>query len=295
MPHPKSPAAPNERENFIVKITCPATTGIVAAVTSFLAERGYYISEMSQFDDEESRRFFMRAVFHFAAGTSDEAALRREFAAVAERFRMQWDLYSSRRPMRVLIMVSKYDHCLSDLLYRFHKGELDMEIAAVVSNHLDLRPMAEREGIRFVYLPVTKENKTAQEKELLKIVEETGTELIVLARYMQILSDDLCGALSGRAINIHHSFLPGFKGARPYHQAYERGVKLIGATAHYVTSDLDEGPIIEQEVQRVDHAYSPDDLVAVGRDTETVALSKAVRYHLQHRVFLNDARTVVFK
>lgn len=295
MPHPKSPAAPNERENFIVKITCPATTGIVAAVTSFLAERGYYISEMSQFDDEESRRFFMRAVFHFATGTSDEAALRREFAAVAERFRMQWDLYSSRRPMRVLIMVSKYDHCLSDLLYRFHKGELDMEIAAVVSNHLDLRPMAEREGIRFVYLPVTKENKTAQEKELLKIVEETGTELIVLARYMQILSDDLCGALSGRAINIHHSFLPGFKGARPYHQAYERGVKLIGATAHYVTSDLDEGPIIEQEVQRVDHAYSPDDLVAVGRDTETVALSKAVRYHLQHRVFLNDARTVVFK
>ena len=295
MPHPKHPAAPNERENFIVKITCPATTGIVAAVTSFLAGRECYISEMSQFDDEESRRFFMRAVFHFAAGAGDEAALRREFAAVAERFRMQWDLYSSRRPMRVVIMVSKYDHCLSDLLYRFHKGELDMEIAAVVSNHLDLRPMAEREGIRFVYLPVTKENKAAQEKELLKIVEETGAELVVLARYMQILSDDLCRAFSGRAINIHHSFLPGFKGAKPYHQAYERGVKLIGATAHYVTPALDEGPIIEQEVQRVDHAYSPDDLVAVGRDTETVALSKAVRYHLQHRVFLNDARTVVFK
>ncbi|MDR1462508.1 MAG: formyltetrahydrofolate deformylase [Azoarcus sp.] len=283
------------RENFIIKITCPAMTGIVAAVTSFLAERRCYINEMSQFDDEENRRFFMRAVFHFTSGDDSEVTLRREFASVAEGFRMEWNLYSSRRPMRVVIMVSKYDHCFTDLLYRFHKGELEMKIAAVVSNHLDLRPMAEREGIRFIYLPVTKENKAAQEKEVLKIVEETGAELVVLARYMQILSDGLCKALSGRAINIHHSFLPGFKGAKPYHQAYERGVKLIGATAHYVTSDLDEGPIIEQEVQRVDHSYSPGDLVAVGRDTETVALSKAVRYHLQHRVFLNEARTVVFK
>jgi formyltetrahydrofolate deformylase len=287
--------APEGRENFIIKVTCPATTGIVAAVTSFLAERQCYISEMAQFDDEENRRFFMRAVFHLTAKDSDEAAIRRDFAAVAANFQMQWDLYSSRRPMRVIIMVSKYEHCLTDLLYRFHRGELEMEIAAVVSNHLDLRPMAEREGIRFIYLPMTKENKAAQEKEFLKIVEETSAELVVLARYMQILSDGLCRALAGRAINIHHSFLPGFKGAKPYHQAYERGVKLIGATAHYVTSDLDEGPIIEQEVQRVDHSYSPDDLVAVGRDTETVALSKAVRYHLQHRVFLNNARTVVFK
>ncbi|MDR3213637.1 MAG: formyltetrahydrofolate deformylase [Azoarcus sp.] len=294
MPHTNSPAT-SERENFIVKITCPATTGIVAAVTSFLAERKCYISEMSQFDDEESSRFFMRAVFHFTTETNDEAALRREFAPVAQRFQMQWDLYSSRRPMRVVIMVSKYDHCFADLLYRFHKGELEMEIAAVVSNHLDLRPMAEREGIRFIYLPVTKENKAAQEKELLKIIEETGAGLVVLARYMQILSNDLCRTLSGRAINIHHSFLPGFKGAKPYHQAYDRGVKLIGATAHYVTPDLDEGPIIEQEVQRVDHTYSPDDLVVVGRNTETVALSRAVRDYLQHRVFLNGSRTVVFK
>jgi formyltetrahydrofolate deformylase len=286
--------ASNDRENFIIKISCPATIGIVAAVTSFLAERKCYISEMAQFDDEESSRFFMRAVFHLTEA-GDEATLGREFAAVAERFQMSWNLYSSRRPMRVVIMVSKYDHCLSNLLYRFHKGELEMDIAAVVSNHLDLRPMAEREGIRFVYLPVNKENKAAQEKELLKIVEETNTELVVLARYMQILSNDLCKALSGRAINIHHSFLPGFKGAKPYHQAYERGVKLIGATAHYVTPDLDEGPIIEQEIQRVDHSYSPDGLVAVGRDTETIALSKAVRYHLQHRVFLNDSRSVVFK
>jgi len=292
---PAPSANAHNRENFVIKITCPATTGIVAAVTTFLAERKCYISEMAQFDDEENQQFFMRAVFHPTENTYDESTLKREFADVAGRFWMTWDLYSSRRPMRVVIMVSKHDHCLSDLLYRFHKGELEMEIAAVVSNHLDLRPMAEREGIRFIYLPVTKENKATQERELLRIVEETDAGLVVLARYMQILSDDLCQALSGRAINIHHSFLPGFKGAKPYHQAYERGVKLIGATAHYVTQDLDEGPIIEQEVQRVDHSYSPDDLVSVGRDTETVALSKAVRYHLQHRVFLNEARTVVFR
>ncbi|MET0289992.1 MAG: formyltetrahydrofolate deformylase, partial [Pseudoxanthomonas sp.] len=198
-------------------------------------------------------------------------------------------------PMRVLLMVSKFDHCLADLLYRHQKGELNMEITAIVSNHLDLRPMAEREGIRFIYLPVTKDTKTGQEAELMKIVDETGTDLVVLARYMQILSNNLCKQLAGRAINIHHSFLPGFKGAKPYHQAFERGVKLIGATAHYVTSDLDEGPIIEQEVQRVDHALRPDDLVAIGRDTETVALSRAVKYHIEHRVFLNGDRTVIFR
>jgi formyltetrahydrofolate deformylase len=192
-------------------------------------------------------------------------------------------------------MVSKFDHCLTDLLYRYHKGELRMRITAIVSNHLDLRPMAEREGIRFIYLPVTAETKAQQEAELLRLVDETGTDLVVLARYMQILSNDLCQQLAGRAINIHHSFLPGFKGAKPYHQAFERGVKLIGATAHYVTSDLDEGPIIEQEVQRVDHALRPDDLVAIGRDTETVALARAVRYHTEHRVFLNQNRTVVFR
>ncbi|MDR0563942.1 MAG: formyltetrahydrofolate deformylase [Azoarcus sp.] len=302
MQHTKPSSAPPRassdaggRENFILKITCAAATGIVAAITTFLAQRKCYISEMSQFDDEGSQKFFMRSVFHFTDAAQDEESIRREFPEVARRFGMEWTLHSDHRPMPVILMVSKYDHCFSDLLYRFHKGELKMDIAAVVSNHLDLRPMAEREGIRFVYLPVTKENKAQQEKALLGIVEETGAELVVLARYMQILSDDLCRNLSGRAINIHHSFLPGFKGAKPYHQAFERGVKLIGATAHYVTSDLDEGPIIEQEVLRVDHSYSPDDLVAVGRDTETVALSKAVRYHLEHRVFLNDARTVVFK
>ena len=282
--------------HYILKISCPATSGIVAAVTTYLADKGCYISEMSQFDDDTSGRFFMRAVFRFNdqyEGDIDE--VEQGFDAVARRFEMDWTLHGTAQPMRVLLMVSKYDHCLADLLYRHHKGEMDMQITAIVSNHLDLRPMAEREGIRFIYLPVTKDTKSQQESALLQIIEETGTELVVLARYMQILSDDLCRQLSGRAINIHHSFLPGFKGAKPYHQAYERGVKLIGATAHYVTSDLDEGPIIEQEVQRVDHAYLPDDLVAVGRDTETVALSKAVKYHLEHRVFLNGDRTVIFR
>ncbi len=283
-------------DHYIIRISCPATSGIVAAVTSFLADSQCYIGEMAQFDDEVSGRFFMRAVFRFNEGfQGDIKAIETGFADVAGRFDMQWELHCASQPMKVLLMVSQYDHCLSDLLYRYHKGEMDMQITAIVSNHLTLRPMAEREGIRFVYLPVTKETKAQQEEELMKIVEETGTELVVLARYMQILSDNLCKKLSGRAINIHHSFLPGFKGAKPYHQAYERGVKLIGATAHYVTSDLDEGPIIEQEVQRVDHTYTPDDLVAIGRDTETVALSKAVKYHLQHRVFLNHDKTVIFR
>ena len=233
-------------------------SGIVAAVTTYLAEHGCYISEMAQFDDEDNGRFFMRAVFRYNTGVSgDTPQLEAGFADVAQRFDMDWSLHSSARPLRVLLMVSKFDHCLADLLYRHAKGELDMQITAVVSNHLDLRPMAERQGIRFVYLPVSKDSKAEQEAALMRIVEDTGTELVVLARYMQILSDDLCRQLSGRAINIHHSFLPGFKGAKPYHQAYQRGVKLIGATAHYVTSDLDEGPIIEQEVQRVDHAYAP--------------------------------------
>ncbi|BAN47173.1 formyltetrahydrofolate deformylase [Metapseudomonas resinovorans] len=282
--------------HYILKISCPATSGIVAAVTTYLAGRQCYLSELAQFDDEITGRFFMRAVFRFNTGAkADIEALRQGFDDVAVPFAMDWELFDGDRPMRVLLMVSKYDHCLSDLLYRHQKGEMDMQVTAIISNHLDLRPMAEREGIRFIYLPVTRDTKAQQEAALLQIVEETGTELVVLARYMQILSDDLCKQLSGRAINIHHSFLPGFKGAKPYHQAYERGVKLIGATAHYVTSDLDEGPIIEQEVQRVDHAYLPDDLVAIGRDTETVALSKALKYHLEHRVLLNGDKTVIFR
>ncbi|MDH4607486.1 formyltetrahydrofolate deformylase [Pseudomonas sp. BN102] len=282
--------------HYILKISCPATSGIVAAVTTYLAGRQCYLSELAQFDDEFTGRFFMRAVFRFNTGAKpDIDALRQGFDEVAVPFEMDWELFEGNRPMRVLLMVSKYDHCLTDLLYRHQKGEMDMQITAIVSNHLDLRPMAEREGIRFIYLPVTRDTKAQQEAALMQIVDETRTELVVLARYMQILSDDLCKQLSGRAINIHHSFLPGFKGAKPYHQAYERGVKLIGATAHYVTSDLDEGPIIEQEVQRVDHAYLPDDLVAIGRDTETVALSKALKFHLEHRVLLNGDKTVIFR
>lgn len=282
--------------SFVLKVTCPAKSGIVAAVTSYLSEAGCYISEMSQFDDEGNGTFFMRAVFRFNDGVvGDLDALQAGFLDVAQRFDMLWELFDCSRPTRVLLMVSKFDHCLRDLLYRHSRGEMEMVITAVVSNHLDLRAMAEREGIRFVYLPVNKDNKLAQEAALMQLVKDTDTDLVVLARYMQILSDDLCRQLSGRAINIHHSFLPGFKGAKPYHQAYERGVKLIGATAHYVTSDLDEGPIIEQEVQRVDHALLPDELVAIGRDTETIALSRAVNFHLQHRVFLNHDRTVIFK
>lgn len=280
---------------YILKISCPARSGIVAAVTTYLAEKQCYISELSQFDDEFTGNFFMRAVFRFNDGCEPNIeSVRAGFDENTTPFNMTWELFSSDQPPKVLIMVSKFDHCLVDLLYRHHKGELDMQITAIVSNHLDLRPMAERQGIRFVYLPVTKDTKAQQEAELMKIVDDTGTELVVLARYMQILSDDLCRKLSGRAINIHHSFLPGFKGAKPYHQAYDRGVKLIGATAHYVTSDLDEGPIIEQEVQRVDHGYHPDALVAIGRDTETIALSKALKYHLQHRVFINRDKTVIF-
>ncbi|SIS67499.1 formyltetrahydrofolate deformylase [Neptunomonas antarctica] len=280
---------------FVFKTTCNASSGIVAAVTSFLFERGCYISELSQFDDTETNRFFMRAVGHIESGESTLMDLNREFPTVAEEFDMEWKLEAASVPCKVLIMVSKFDHCLDDLLYRLRKGELNMEVTAIVSNHLDLRPMAEREGIRFIYLPVTKDNKREQEQALLDVVEETGTDLVVLARYMQILSDNLCTQLKGRAINIHHSFLPGFKGAKPYHQAHTRGVKLIGATAHYITSDLDEGPIIEQSVQLVNHTFSPESLVAAGRDTETVALARAVKLHIESRVFLDDNKTVVFR
>ena len=282
-------------QKYILKASCKAGRGIVAGVTSYLSECGCYISELSQFDDQDSGQFFMRACFHVEAGVADADKLRSGFVAVAERFAMDWQLFDASAPTRTLIMVSKADHCLDDLLYRMHKGELNMEVTAVVSNHQDLRAMVEREGIRFVHLPVSKDNKAEQEARLLEIVKETNTDLVILARYMQILSDSLCRQLQGRAINIHHSFLPGFKGARPYYQAYDRGVKLIGATAHYVTSDLDEGPIIEQSVQAVDHTYGPERLTAGGRDTETMALAMAVKRHTEHRVFVDGNKTVVFK
>jgi formyltetrahydrofolate deformylase len=280
---------------FVLKASCDATSGIVAAVSSYLAQSDCYISEMHQFDDEENKLFFMRAVCRIEGDKNTIESIRAGFDEQVSRFNMKWDIVDKSEPVKVLLMVSKFDHCLDDLLYRHRKGELPMEVTAVVSNHRDLRPMAEREGIRFVHLPVTKDNKAEQEEALLDIIAETGTDLVVLARYMQILSDSLCKKLHGRAINIHHSFLPGFKGAKPYHQAHQRGVKLIGATAHYVTSDLDEGPIIEQSVQPVDHTYSSERLVAVGRDTETVALATAVKMHLEHRVFMYGNKTIVFK
>ncbi len=279
---------------FVLKSSSPAASGVVAAVATYLASRGCYISELAQFDDQESGSFFMRAVCEIKDESHTAESIQQGFDEVALRFDMKFSFYDAKQPVKTLIMVSEYDHCLDDLLYRHRKGELAIEITAIVSNHLTLRPMAEREGIRFIYLPVNKENKPEQEEALMQVVNETETDLVILARYMQILSDKLCDSLRGKAINIHHSFLPGFKGARPYHQAFHRGVKLIGATAHYVTADLDEGPIIYQSVQSVDHTYGPKELTAIGRDTETVALAKAVKLHAEHRVFLDGNKTVIF-
>ena len=283
-------------KHYILTVTCPARSGIIAAVSNYLAEQGCYVNKMHQYDDEVEQHFFCRIEFYLDAEKSpDIKKLREGFAPIVKQFSMDWLICNKDRRMRVLIMVSKEDHCLIDLLYRKNKGQLAMEVTTVVSNHIDLRPIVEREGIRFVYLPINKQNKAEQERRLLELVEETKSELVVLARYMQILSENVCTALKGRCINIHHSFLPGFKGARPYHQAHARGVKLIGATAHYVTSDLDEGPIIEQVVERVDHTHQPEDLSALGRDMENSALAKAVRYHTERRVFVDNIKTVIFK
>jgi formyltetrahydrofolate deformylase len=281
---------------YVLTASCPSRMGTTAAVTGFLASRRFYLIEMHQFDDTLSQRFFVRITFCAVQGEKvDLRLLREEFAPVAQREEMEWRIHDSRERTRVLIMVSNFDHCLEDLLYRHRMGELKMDVTAVVSNHVTLQPTAMRHNLPYFHLPVTPATKAEQERRLLELIDSTRTELVVLARYMQILSDDLCTSLRGRAINIHHSFLPGFKGAKPYHQAYDRGVKVIGATAHYVTHDLDEGPIIEQIVERVDHGYTPDLLVAAGRDSERRALSTAVRYACEHRVFLNGGRTVVFK
>ena len=285
---------PDDINNYIFTGTCRAGSGVVAAVTGYLAERNCYICALEQFDDESTDIFFMRAVFRPQHGSPEIDEIRRAFESVAAEFAMQWQIHDPKVPVKTLIMVSKYDHCLDDILYRLRKGEFNMQITAVVSNHTDLRPMVEREGLRFIHLPVTRDTKPRQEQRLMEIVDETATELVVLARYMQILSNDLTEQLSGKCINIHHSFLPGFKGAKPYHQAFDRGVKVIGATAHYVTSDLDEGPIIEQMLTRVDHNYKPEHLVRVGRDNESIALAKAITYHIERRVFLDGNKTVVF-
>ena len=281
-------------KTYIFTGTCRAGSGVVAAVTSFLAERDCYICALEQFDDESTGKFFMRAVFRLQANSPAIETIKNTFHQVSNTFDMEWHIYDPDVPVKTLILVSKFDHCLDDILYRRRKGEFNMEIAAVVSNHLDLRAMVEREGLRFIHLPVTAETKALQEQQLLELIDETRAELVVLARYMQILSDGLSQQLAGRCINIHHSFLPGFNGAKPYHQAYDRGVKLIGATAHYVTSNLDEGPIIEQVLTRVDHNFKPEHLVRVGRDNECMALARAITYHIERRVFLDGNKTVVF-
>ncbi|QQK63832.1 formyltetrahydrofolate deformylase [Cobetia sp. cqz5-12] len=283
------------KNSYILKVSCPGRVGIVAALGNFMSDRGCFIKELHQFDDQETGRFFSTIEFVFEGDrTFTVDQLKAAFEVTAMSFDMEWEIHDASERAKVLIMVSKYDHCLRDLLYRRATGELMIDITAIVSNHEDLREMAEREGIEFIHLPVTKETKPQQESRLLEIVRGTDTELVVLARYMQILSDTLSKELEGRCINIHHSFLPGFKGAKPYYQAYDRGVKLIGATAHYVTGDLDEGPIIEQMVERVDHAHDPKHLTQVGRDMEAQALARAVKYHVSHRVFQNGLRTVVF-
>jgi formyltetrahydrofolate deformylase len=286
----------NTAHTYSLTATCASRMGTTAAVTGFLAANRLYIMEMQQFDDVLTKRFFVRVVFCAVSGESlDLSRLRVDFLNVATAEQMQWAIHDGAHRGRVLIMVSKLDHCLEDLLYRQRTGELNMEISAIVSNHPDMEPVARRHGLAYHLMPVSADSKRAQEARLLELIASSRSELVVLARYMQIFSDEMCKRLHGRAINIHHSFLPGFKGAKPYHQAHARGVKLIGATAHFVTGDLDEGPIIEQVVERVDHSFTPEMLAATGRDSERRALSTAVRLFLEHRVFLDEHKTVVFK
>ncbi|MBB5912189.1 formyltetrahydrofolate deformylase [Nocardia transvalensis] len=277
---------------FTLTLSCAQRLGIVHAVSAFLFQHDCDIAQHQQFDDTRNGAFFLRTSF-IPQGDTDAAHLTEQFESVAAEFGMNYRI-NGCAPPRVVVMVSRMGHCLNDLLFRWRAGILGADLVAVVSNHPDLRPMAEAAGLPFVHIPVTPGTRTRAEAELLDVVERHRADLVVLARYMQILSDDTCRALHGRAINIHHSFLPGFKGAKPYHQAFDRGVKLVGATAHYVTPDLDEGPIIEQEVIRIDHSFDPMRLATVGQDVEALALSRAVRWHCEHRVLLHGHRTVVF-
>src|SRR4029077_1738953 len=280
---------------FVLTLSCPDRPGIVSAVSTFLAHNGQNILDAQQFFDVEANKFFMLVVFTAADLAVELSALQTGFAAIAERFGMDWQMRDRANQRRVMLLVSKSDHCLADILYRWRTGELAMIPTAVVSNHLRATYAGLDFGdIPFHHLPVTKDARDEQEGAIWDLVGTTRTDLVVLARYMQILSDDLSAKLSGRCINIHHSFLPGFKGARPYHQAHERGVKLIGATAHYVTCDLDEGPIIDQDVERISHRDAPEDLVRKGRDIERRVLARAMRHHLEDRVILNGRKTVVF-
>ncbi|MFI0895859.1 formyltetrahydrofolate deformylase [Streptomyces sp. NPDC020983] len=285
----RQPADPQ----YVLTLSCPDKQGIVHAVSSYLFMTGCNIVDSQQFGDRGTGLFFMRVSFS-AEPPVDLEKLRASFAAIAGAYHMDWHIHAAAERMKVVLMVSKFGHCLNDLLFRTSIGALPVEIAAVVSNHTDFRELAGSYGVPFHHIPVTRETKAEAEARVLELVRAEGVELVVLARYMQVLSDSLCRELSGKIINIHHSFLPSFKGAKPYHQAHDRGVKLIGATAHYVTADLDEGPIIEQEVERVGHAVTPEQLVALGRDVECQALARAVKWHSERRVLLNGNRTVVF-
>lgn len=279
--------------SHVLTVTCQSQRGIVAAISGKLAELGCNITDSAQYDDPGTGRFFMRVSFVTETGLSG-AEIDTGFAPVGEAYAMQWAVHDASEKMKVVIMVSRFGHCLNDLLYRWRIGALPVDIVAVVSNHMDYQKLVVNHDIPFYHIKVTKANKPEAEAQLMAVVEESGAELVILARYMQILSDQLCQKMSGRIINIHHSFLPSFKGANPYKQAFERGVKLIGATAHYVTADLDEGPIIEQDTIRVTHAQSPEDYVSLGRDVEAQVLSRAIHAHIHHRVFMNGGKTVVF-
>jgi formyltetrahydrofolate deformylase len=282
------------RNDHILTLSCPDTTGIVYRVTGLLYESGCNILDAQQFGDEESGRFFLRVHFD-VPGATEIDVLQEGFASLAEVFNMDWRIHDASRKARLMVLVSKQGHCLNDLLFRVHSRQLPVEIACIASNHADFAPLAQSYGVAFHHLPVSAGNRAEQERHIVDLVEREQIDLVVLARYMQMLSPELCDALAGRAINIHHSFLPSFKGAKPYHQAHQRGVKIIGATAHYVTRDLDEGPIIEQDVARVDHAMAPKELVRMGSDIESLVLARAVRRHVEHRILLNGHRTVVFR
>lgn len=281
-------------EQLILKFSCQDQPGIVASVASLFSLQGFNIRESSQFEDTHTRQFFMRTVLESVEGPKKMADVKSAFAAVAKRYGMNWEIYDGAYKPRMVVAVSQWGHCLNALLNGWKQGSLPVEITAVVSNHRDMQSLVEWYGLPYHYTPINKDNKALQEQQMLQLMQDTRADFLVLARYMQILSDELCQQLAGRAINIHHSFLPGFKGAKPYHQAYDRGVKLIGATAHYVTTELDEGPIIEQAVERVTHSQTPEQLVEIGRDIEAVVLQRAVRWHAEHRVLLNGSKTVVF-
>ncbi|SDJ31538.1 formyltetrahydrofolate deformylase [Billgrantia gudaonensis] len=281
-------------DTWILTAQCPSRLGTVDVVTRFLKERRCYITEQHSFDDRHGERFFIRTEFRPQDPDFDAQAFQAVFAPRAAAFEMVFELTAPEARTPVVIMVSKADHCLNDLLYRYRTGQLPIDIRAVVSNHPDLQSLADWHGLPYYHFPITPETKAEQEAQVWQVIEETGAELVILARYMQVLSSEMCERLAGRAINIHHSLLPGFKGAKPYHQAYEKGVKLVGATAHYINDDLDEGPIITQGVEPVSHADYPEDLVAKGRDVECLTLARAVAYHLERRVFLHAKRTVVF-